>query len=267
MANTIQLYGAAFGNWIAAIGLAIGYEWRKRSSRGRFGIGALTSFAEPFLILVFLLIFRIWLRDTLPRFGLSAAVFYASGLLPYFLFQRLSARGRATKYEIGGQLPRITTTDQVIATLLLEICMYMTAFMLWFYGMWLYGLEEAKPWSVVDCLIPLCLLACLGIGAGLTSSAIAYFFPPWSYIWARVNRLLMFASGVLFIVDLMEYRIREFVVWNPLAHAIEWFRLGLYGSYPHSTLDKEYLIYWALGTLLTGIVCHAATLRRTAWAK
>lgn len=265
MQGTMGLYRLGFRNWHRAMGLAIAYEWRKRASRNRFG--ALTTFAEPFLLLVFILLFRIWFRDRLPRFGHSAAVFYASGILPFYLFLRLSARGLATKYEASQRLPRITSTDQVLAAWALEISMYMSAFLIWFFGMWLYGLREAEPWSMIDCLLPLLCLGCMGLGIGLVNSAVSYFIPPWTYVWARFSRLLMFGSGVFYVVDLMDLRFRNLVVWNPLAHALEWFRLGLYGSYPHSTLDKEYLIFWAVGSLLAGIVAHGASLRRTPWAK
>jgi len=267
MESTLVLYSRGFRNWYRAVGLAITYEWRRRSSRNQFGIGALTTFAEPLLMIIFLVIFRVWLRDRLPRFGLSAAVFYASGILPFYLFQRLSSRGRLTKYEALQRLPRVTSTDQVVAQFCLDTCMYMAAFLLCFSALWLYGLDEARPWSLVDCAIPLVLLAALGIGVGLANSAISYFIPLWSWIWSRLSRMLIFTSGVFYIADLMQYRIREIIVWNPIIHAIDWFRIGLYGNYPDLILDRGYLISWTIGALLFGIVAHSGSLRRTPWAK
>ena len=145
--------------------------------------------------------------------------------------------------------------------------MYLAAFLICFVALFLYGLPEAMPWSVVDCVIPLFFLACLGIGVGLTSSAISYYIPLWSWIWSRISRMLIFTSGVFYIADKMQYRIREIIVWNPILHAIDWFRIGLYGNYPDFILDKHYLISWSVGSLLVGIVAHSGSLRRTPWKK
>lgn len=263
----LSLYAKGFRNWYKAVGLSISYDWRKRSSRNLFGIGAFTTFAEPLLMIVALVIFRVWLRDRLPRFGLSAAVFYASGILPFYLFQRLSIRGRLMRYEALQRLPRVTSTDQLIAQFCLESVMYLSAFLICFVALWLYGLPEALPWSAVDCVVSLTLLAMLGIGVGLANSAISYFVPLWSWIWARISRMLIFTSGVFYVADMMQYRIREIIVWNPILHAIDWFRIGLYGNYPDFILDKEYLMFWSFGALLVGVVAHGGSLRRIPWAK
>jgi capsular polysaccharide transport system permease protein len=71
----------------------------------------------------------------------------------------------------------------------------------------------------------------------------------------------MFMSGVFYVVDLLTPSIRDVIVWNPLAHGIEWFRLGLYGRYLVHTLDREYLMGVAGIVLLVGITAHRATLR------
>ena len=263
MASTVPLYRQGLRNLYRAVGAAIAYEWRKRSSRNMLGLGVFTTFAEPILMIAALVIMRVWLRDRLPRFGHSAAVFYASGILPYYLFQRLSSRGRANKYEAMQRLPRVTSTDQLVAQISLDTSMFLAAALLAFTGLWLYGLEEAKPWSIGDCGIVLLLLTMLGVGVGLTNNAITYFVPVWTWFWSRISRMLIFASGVFYISDNMDDRLRKLIVWNPLISAIDWFRIGLYGSYPHYLMDKSYLIWWSFGALLIGVVAHMGSLRRT----
>jgi capsular polysaccharide transport system permease protein len=265
--TTASLYARGFRNWYRSIGLAIGDEWRKRSSRNIFGLGVFLILLEPLMMIAALVIFRVWLRDRLPRFGLSAAVFYASGILPFYLFQRISIRGRATKYEAAQRLPRVTSTDHVVAQICLDISLYMAALVFCLTAMWLYGLEEAKPWSLVDCALPLMLLAALGIGVGLANSAVTYFVPLWGWIWSYISRMLIFASGVFYVADLMQLRLRNIIVWNPIVHGIDWFRVGIYGSYPDVIMDKNYFITWSLATLLFGIIAHAGSLRRTSWVK
>ncbi len=98
------------------------------------------------------------------------------------------------------------------------------------------------------------------MGFGLCNSAFTRYFHDWVvliWIWGRImrrRRLLMLASGVFFIADLLPLAYRNVVVWNPLLHGIEWFRWGLYGNYPIMTLDIAYFLISAAGIFFIGIV-------------
>ena len=46
---------------------------------------------------------------------------------------------------------------------------------------------------------------------------------------------------------------RDALVWNPLVHAIDWFRAGFYAAYQPHWLDRSYLIIFAILLLLTGL--------------
>ncbi len=130
----------------------------------------------------------------------------------------------------------------------------------WFAGMWLYGLN-AIPEDPKACLLALGLLAVGGIGIGLINAAISRRFQLWPYIYGIPGRALLVLSGAYYIVDLLPLFFRNVVVWNPLAHGIEWFRLGLYGNYPVITLDREYFGVAMAVALLLGVAAHRATIR------
>jgi capsular polysaccharide transport system permease protein len=131
----------------------------------------------------------------------------------------------------------------------------------WFTTLWLCGLDSAKPVFPGDCVAVLFLFVTLGVGIALLNSAITRLFQPWAFVYGRLTYGLMFLSGVFYVVDLLPLSMRNILVWNPLVHGVEWFRVGLYGRYPAVTLDREYLMIWAGCALLLGIVVHRGTLR------
>jgi len=257
--QSIREFVLALGNWRSTIGLLTLHEinWRFRGSR----VGAVVSFAEPFMLVTLIIVLRAVFMDRSPAYGHSAAVFYSSGVFPFYLFIRLSARGRATRYDAARRLPRVSSTDLVVASMIAEAVLFLGAMVIWFFGLWLLGLHEAVPRSPIDCLYALALMAALGVGVGLLNSAVMRRIPLWGYVYGTLSRVLLFASGVLYIVDFLPLFVRQYIVWNPLAHGVEWFRLGLYGKYPDYTLDRQYLIMAAGIALFVGVVAHRASVR------
>jgi capsular polysaccharide transport system permease protein len=234
-------------------------EFDRRFKTSRFG--AFLALAEPILIIAAITAFRALFRGVLPQYGTSTVVFISSGIFPFYVFLRLSTRTRGARYDAVHRLPRATSTETLLAAIAAETALILTSLVLWFIGMWAFGLEEAKPEVPSDCVIALALLAVAGIGVGLVNAAISRRFPLWPFIYAIPSRALMILSGAYYIVDLLPLSFRNVVVWNPLAHGIEWFRLGLYGHYPVLTLDREYFVLGAVMALFLGIAAHRATIR------
>lgn len=255
----IGRFSDALRSWGSLVGYLMVQEFDQKFRASR--LGALLAFAEPLLLILVILAIRGLFRGNLPAYGDSIAVFYSSGVFPFYVFVRLSVRTRRARYDASHRLPRVSSTDLLIASALAETAIILTTMMIWFAGMWVYGLHEAAPVSILECIIPIGLLLALGIGFGLMNSAISRRFPLWSYIYGRASRGLMVMSGVFYVNDLLPYYVRSVLSWNPLVHGIEWFRLGLYGSYPVHTLDRDYFMAWAGGMLFLGIILHRATLR------
>jgi capsular polysaccharide transport system permease protein len=250
----------ALGDWRATIGAAMTNEVGGRFKSNR--IGLVLAFAEPFILLMMLMILRVFFRDKLAVYGESAVVFLSSGILPFFLYVRLSARGRRTRYDASQRLPRVSNTELVVASVVADSAIYLTSMMIWFSILAFVDSSQAVPVSPLTCIVSLFFLGCLGIGVGLVSSAIAQRVPFWNYFFGFANRFLIFVSGVFFIADYMMLYRREWLELNPLAQGIIWFRVGLYGpSYPHILLDTGYMMLWSCVALFLGIVAHRATLR------
>lgn len=159
------------------------------------------------------------------------------------------------------RLPGLSALDVYIASILINALIWIVMIVAIFFGMWLWGIDQARPDSIVTCAQPIVLLMLFGMGVGMINNVITRYFTPWSSIYAVVTRGLVFLSGVFLIVDLQPLRWRVWSIANPLSHGVEWFRLGVYGRYPHNSLDMSYLIEWMLIALFIGVVLDRAALR------
>jgi len=225
----------------------------------KFGI--FLTLAEPVLVVLLLWLSRNYIRGRMPIVGTSAMLFYASGALPFYLFQRIATRARSVSLEPNRRLPRITAMDVYLAHAALETILWVSMTIAIFFALWMYGIDQAQPANISDCIIALGLLAMMGLGFGMINSVIGRFVPLWTRLYIRFNRILLFASGVFYILDFLPLFLREWLVWSPLIHAVEWFRVGLYGQYPAITLDKAYAVYSAIVLLFVGLTADRATLR------
>ncbi len=204
----------------------------------------------PLLLICVLYATRGMLKMRTPNYGTSLFLFYASGFLPFFMFREISLRTRTT----GRILPGGTAMDEQIASVIFVALLYLFMGTLIFYGMWLYGIAEARPASLVTCLIPVGLLMALGFGVSMINKVLTHFVPVWAWVYRMCTGGLIFLSGIVYISDLMPMVVRNIIVYNPLMHAVDWFRLGVYGRYPHLLLDKTYFVSFTLITVFLGFV-------------
>ncbi len=216
---------------------------------------------EPLIIVCVFYTVRAFLKQATPNYGTSLFLFYATGFLPFYLFMRVSSRTRAAETGAYSFMPRASALDVYIATALLEALLNIVTTILVLYALWLAGIDDARPVSLVSCAIPTLLLFLLGMGVGMINNVINGFLPFWYVVYRISTRGLIFISGVIFIVDLSPPWLRDIMIVNPLSHAIEWYRLGVYGRYPHISLSRDYLVEFTLITLFLGFVLDRAALR------
>lgn len=249
----------AVANWGRLIWLSM-IQLLSQYGRGS-KVAFLISLAEPLIMVGGIYIFRGLLRANTPNYGTSLFLFYASGFLPFYLFLRTSSRARATSTGPRTRLPGLTALDIYIATITLNAVIWIAMIVAIFFCMWLYGIEQARPASIVDCALPVLLFIILGMGVGMINNVINRFISFWNRFYGILTRGLVFLSGVIMILDMQPLWLRAWSILNPLSHGVEWFRLGVYGRYPHNSLDKLYLVEWALIALFLGMVVDRAALR------
>lgn len=256
--SAVQEFTVALTNWKSTVGYLMAQYLGQRARAGK--LSTLFMLAEPLILILVLYLIRAVFRGALADYGTSTLLFYVTGLFPYFFFVRTSTLSRGAMNP-RQPLPRIRSMDVFMAQVGANTLIWLVVLLGLHLGMWIYGIEQARPESVSTCATALFLLLMVAVGIGLLNSAIARFFPFWVTMYGILTRGLLFFSGVLHIADFYPLWLREWLVWNPILHGITWFRLGVYGRYPDYVLDEFYLVKCAIVLLFLGFVADRASLR------
>jgi capsular polysaccharide transport system permease protein len=230
--------------------------WRRDSLIRR---GAAMDFAfllamlEPLIIIgAICLLFYIINRP--PIYGTSMVLFVASGVFPVYTFLYTSMEAR--KPLLSGQFgnyPLEMPLDHVLVSSALHLLSTVTVAILFFVGLYLLGQRQAMPYDLGKAICAMWTLFVLGAGVGIMNSVIGRLLPVWNSIWPAVARASLHFSGIYYLVDYLPPRYRDYVVWNPVVHGVEWFRTALYPFYPAVVMDKSYLIEVGAVVLFAGL--------------
>jgi capsular polysaccharide transport system permease protein len=236
----------------------------RREMRAHFGdsrIGYLWALIEPALHLVaYLLIFTVIFNRHAP-IGTSAALFMMTGIIPYFLYSKLSTYVSAA---IGSNrnlltLPPVKPIDVIIARVVLESATYLFVGFLMFLALYIGGIAEAVPHEPLAVIEASILAIGIGLGVGMINIVIQSYFHNWMAIFGFCTVPLWFFSGIWFLPEQVPQPFREYMLYNPVLHVVLKFRTGFYSNYSSFYLDTAYAINVAVLLLATGFaLMHVA---------
>ena len=235
-----------------------------RETRVRFGgtrLGYLWALIEPILhVAVLSTIYVVWGRQA-PVGNLQ--MFFITGIMPFFLFSHTSSRlARSISSNASRlRLPPITNMDIVFAKALLQALTWVAVFAILLFLVMLGG-KLILPQRLEECAAAALFTFLLGFGVGLINAVLNMLFKSWEHLYSALTRPLYLLSGVFYLVDALPEQARRVLVWNPLVHAIEWFRAGYFTHFSSLTLDRGYLIKWAVGSVVLGLCLERAMRRR-----
>lgn len=228
---------------------------REMSSRyGRSPGGYVWAVVEPMgMIMVLSFGFALMLRT--PPLGNVFLLFYATGYLPFSLFQRTSKFVMFALNFSSNLLryPAVTWFDAVVARAVLNILTDLLVAYLILAGI-LMVLDTATVLDFAPILLGFALLALLAVGVGLLNCALQGFFPVWATIWAIVTRPLLLASGVLWLYRDLPPAAQDILWWNPIIHGIALVRSGFYSTFEPHYVSVLYLLGWGMGATALGLL-------------
>lgn len=246
---TLRNYLAAPGNWLSTILLLMVEHFGSRYKRTNWA--AIVAILEPIgAVAVFWAVHS--LISLQPTYGSSDFLFFTTGIIPFYLFFHISWTIRT--WDGLRRTPRTSEFDLLLSHVLDEFFIKLFIICICCTGLWIDGVAEAVPNDPFQCLVALVILALMGTGVGLLNAVIVAFFNPWIYIYAILMRGWMAFSGVLYVVDWMPPQLRDIAVYNPLSHAITWYRAAQYPNYPTLLLDREYAVIFAGLILALGVI-------------
>jgi ABC-type polysaccharide/polyol phosphate export permease/Flp pilus assembly protein TadD len=238
-------------------------ETRTRFGESRLGYG--WALLEPMLHITLLWAMFALLMHGTPPIGTHFFLFYYTGLVPFHVFVHTST---SMIYGVAGngpllQLPPVKPFDVILARGLLEFATDLVVAALLLAGFAAFGIP-ALPDNLAGAITALIAVAALGCGVGYVNAVLQTLFRSWDKLWNNATRLLYFFSGIFYVPGMMPDWAREIVVWNPLLHAIDWFRASFFAAYRPHWLDQRFLIVAAVLSVLAGLALERGFRRQMA---
>jgi capsular polysaccharide transport system permease protein len=202
-----------------------------------------------------------------PPVGNSFPLFYATGFLPFMMFNDV-ANKMATSITFSKPLlfyPAVTFLDALVARFLLNVLTHlMVAYIIFWALITVFGARADLDLPRI--LLSFSLAAGLGIGVGTLNCYLMTAFPIWERAWQIATRPLFIVSGVFFTFDSMPRAAQDILWFNPLIHVIGVSRDGFFGSYQADYVSVVMVLAVSAATLLLGLLLlwrHHRTLLET----
>ncbi len=227
---------------------------REMSTRyGKSAGGFVWAVLEPLgVILILSFAFGFLLRA--PALGTSFILFYASGYLPFHLYQSVSlfvSRSLAFSKPLMFY-PSVTWIDAILARFILNTLTGLMVSYILMVGLLLF-IDTRIVLNVGPIIEAMALAAFLGLGIGTLNCALSGIFATWDMIWSIVTRPLFLASGIFFLYEDMPQVVQSFLYYNPLVHIIGIMRTGLYPMYHPDYATWVFVAGVSLVTLTIGL--------------
>ena len=237
-----QEWGAAVRAHIRVVGALVRREMRARGGESR--LGYLWAVIEPLLhLLAYLLIFEYLLQRN-SSLGGGMPLFMLTGIVPYFLFSKMAryVSGAVVSNRSLLNLPPVKPIDVIVARVVLEAATYLFVGFVMFVSLYLGGTADAIPYDPLAVMQACALAICLGLGVGMINIVIQSFFHNWMSIFGLLSFPLWFFSGIWFLPEQIPQPYRDYMLYNPVMHAVMWFRTGFYRDFKAIFLDAPYAV-------------------------
>lgn len=236
-----------------------------RETRTRFGsqqLGYLWAFIEPLLwIGTFYGLF--WVAGRTTPAGMDIVGYLTTGIVPFLLFRETTKRVLAAISSNKALLfyPQVRPLDLVFARSFLELGTNFGVFVVIMGGAALLRGELVidNPLLV---LLGLTMSGLLGATLGLVLCSLSVYSTVVERLVGPLLRPLFWVSGVFFTANDLPSQVRDLLLWNPVLHAVEFVRDGVFVGYTSRYGDPQFPCLVILALAFMGL-----TLERAARAK
>lgn len=202
-----------------------------------------------------------------PPLGVSFAMFYATGMLPFTLFTDLTTKlGQSMNYS--RQLlsyPRVTFLDAILARFVLNL---MTQLMVGYIVLGVIMLSSETRVVMNGPVIARAygLAALLALGVGTFNCFMMLRFDIYQRFWSILMRPLFLLSCIFFLFDTIPQPYQDWLWYNPLVHLVGMMRHGFYPNYDAPYVSEIYVLLFGLAAMVLGLLLlrrhHKAALER-----
>ena len=226
--------------------------------RSRFGGSALGFVAMaigwPLSHILICIVIYSFIGRAAP-YGDSAALWFATGVVPFLAFQYMS------RFIVLGvvmnrpllSFPVVKVTDIVFAGAIIEVLNAGLVVLIVFAIFWALDIDF-MPRDVVQASLALLAMMFLGLAWGVVNAIIAAAVRLWFFVVILIQILLWVSSGIVFVPDALPEAARTALSYLPTVQGVEWMRSAYYDGLGANFLDKTYLICFSVVTLFFGLV-------------
>lgn len=189
-----------------------------------------------------------------PPLGSSFLMFYATGFLPFTLYQSI-ANTVARSLDYSRSLmnyPAVSWIDAIFARLILNALTGLMVTFIVMVGMILYS-HENIVFRPIPFIGAVSLAILLGFGIGLINCFLSGMFPVWNLVWSIITRPLFIASGVIILYEQLSDSVQSILWYNPLIHIIAMMRYAFYPAYIPQDLAIVYILLVPAALISAGL--------------
>ncbi|SDY47580.1 capsular polysaccharide transport system permease protein [Jannaschia faecimaris] len=224
------------------------------TTHGRSPGGYAWAVLEPVAGIALLsLVFSVAFRA--PALGVSFPMFYATGMLPFLMFNAV-ANTVSQSLNFSRPLlayPTVTFVDALIGRFLLNtMTQLMVAYVLLSGIFFLFDTRVTPDYSII--VEAFTLAALLAGGIGVLNAFLVGRFPIWQQAWSIIMRPMFLISCIFFLFETVPQPYRDWIWWNPLVHIVGLMRRGFYGTYDATYVSPVYVMVVGLVALMLGLV-------------
>lgn len=230
------------------------YQLTKRNIAARYKrsvLGVAWTLMDPILTTaVMAIVFGALLVRNVPDFPL----FLMCGIIVWTFFSQAS-RSAMTDLMYGGgslmgrvYLPKTVFAVAAVGTSLVNLLFSLVPLI----GLILiFG--RAITWALLFIPVAVAVLMVFTLGVGLLASSISVFFADMVNIYSFLLRLMMYLSGIFYVVEFLPERLQWVVRFMPTYSMIRLFRDPIYaGTVPQLEI-VGYSLFWAVLVFVLGI--------------
>ena len=191
-----------------------------------------------------------------PPYGDSAALFFATGLVPFMCFNymsRFTVLGVMLNKPLLG-FPIVKVGDILLARAIVEVLNAAIVIVVTIVILTAMGVDvwPPRPIEAMNALLA-CLL--LGFGFGIVNGVIAGILPFWFTPFSLFQIVLWLASGVIMVPDDLPDTARYWLSFNPILIGVEWTRSAFYEGFGlNELLDKRYMLSFSVASVFIGLL-------------
>lgn len=223
---------------------------------GRTPGGYLWAVLEPAgFIAIYTLILELGLRIRAPSLGVSFMLFFATGILPFLMYQRIAGRVSVAITFSRPLLayPGVTWVDTIAARFLLQAITQLLVF----YIIITVLITVFDTRAVIDMppvIAGMGMAMLLGLGVGAMNCYLLPTFPVWQSVWAILTAPLFLISTIIFTYEELPLIGQQILWYNPLVHVVGMVRRGFYPTYDAVYVSPVYVCGLSLLLLAGGLM-------------